>query len=220
LIYHVLNRAVGRMKMFRKDADYDAFARVIAQAHALHPIRILSYCVMPSHWHFVVRPERDGELSAFFRWLAHTHAMRWRVSHGTVGYGHLYQGRFKSFAVQRDGHFLTLCRYVERNALVAGLVRRAQDWRHGSLWSRDRAGDPLGALLSPWPVERPADWIDRVNRPLTPKEMERVRASVDRGRPLGDDDWTRQTVTRLGLGHTVRNEGRPRKTRDEKPGRS
>jgi putative transposase len=66
-VYHVLNRSVGRMKMFRKDADFDAFNRVLVQAHALHPIRILSYCVMPSHWHFVVWPEKDGELTAFFR---------------------------------------------------------------------------------------------------------------------------------------------------------
>ncbi len=105
--------------MFRRDGDFEALARVLAQAHERHPLRILSYCVMPSHWHFVVWPQRDGELSQFFRWLTHTHAMRWRVSHNTVGYGHLYQGRFKSFPVEEDEHLLTLCRYVERNPVAA-----------------------------------------------------------------------------------------------------
>src|SRR5690348_9601079 len=126
VVYHVLNRSVGKMKMFRREGDYEAFLRVISEAHERHPIRILSLCVMPSHWHFVVWPRADGQLTDFFRWLAHTHAMRWRTSHHTVGYGHLYQGRFKSFPVQADSHLRTVCRYVERNPLTAGLVTRAE----------------------------------------------------------------------------------------------
>ena len=97
--------------MFRKEADFEAFERVIVETHERQPIRILSYCVLSNHWHFVVWPEEDGQLTAFFRRLAHTHAMRWRVSHPTVGYGHLYQGRFKSFPVQDDDHLIALLRY-------------------------------------------------------------------------------------------------------------
>ena len=85
-------------------------------------MRILAWCLMRNHWHFVVWPREEGEVTAHFRWLAHTHAMRWHVAHGTVGRGHLYQGRFKSFPVEEDEHFLTVCRYVERNALTAGVV--------------------------------------------------------------------------------------------------
>ena len=95
-IYHVFNRSVGRMKLFSREKDFQAFETLIAEAQERHPMRILSYCLMGTHWHFVVRPKRDGELTAFFRWLSHTHAMRWRVAHRTVGYGHLYQGRFKN----------------------------------------------------------------------------------------------------------------------------
>ncbi len=83
------------------------------------------------------------------RWLSHTHAMRWHVAHRSVGRGDLYQGRFKSFPVQQDEHFLTVCRYVERNALTAGLVDRAEDWRFGSLWARLQTGTPAGTLLAP-----------------------------------------------------------------------
>ena len=211
LVYHVLNRSVGRMKMFRGDRDFEAFERVLCQAQQRCPLPILSYCIMPSHWHFVVRPEKDGELSAFFRWLAHTHAMRWRVSHHTVGYGHLYQGRFKSFPVQSDGHLLTVCRYVERNPLSAGLVRRAQQWPWSSLWTRRHGSDQQKALLFPWPVPRPADWIDHVNAAITPREQERLQTSLKRDRPFGDDTWTTRTVRRLGLEHTLRREGRPGK---------
>ena len=211
LVYHVLNRSVGRMKMFRTDRDFEAFLRVLTEAHERRPIPILSYCVLASHWHFVVQPENDGDLSDFFRWLAHTHAMRWRVSHHTVGYGHLYQGRFKSFPVQTDGHLLALCRYVERNALTAGLVNRAQDWRWSSLWTRLYGSAEQKALLSPWPVPRPADWLARVNAAWTAKERDRLTISLTRDRPFGDDTWTARTVGRLGLEHTVRREGRPEK---------
>ena len=161
--------------------------------------------------HFVAWPRADGELTAFFRWLTHTHAMRWRVSHHTVGYGHLYRGRFKSFPVQRDEHLLTLCRYVERNPLAAGLVKRAGDWRWSSLHAREHGPEEVRAMLWPWPVERPRNWKALVNRALMQKELERVRVSIERSRPLGGEAWLAGTAKRLGLEHTVRPEGRPRR---------
>src|SRR6476661_5608670 len=132
-VYHVLNRSAGRTKLFRTDQDFLAFQRVMLEALDRHPIRLLAWCLMENHWHFVARPREDGQLTAFFRWLTHTHAMRWRVAHHTVGYGHLYQGRFKCFPIQTDEHFLTVCRYVERNPLTVGAVTRAQDYRWSSL---------------------------------------------------------------------------------------
>ena len=213
LVYHVLNRAAGRITLFRNDADYLAFNRVLLDAHARHPlVEIFSYCTMPNHWHLVLRPKRDGDLTDFCRRLAHTHAMRWRVAHHTVGYGPLYQGRFKSFPVQCDHHLLTVLRYVERNARTANLCRRAQDWRWCSLAARADQRDPLRAILSDWPIERPRDWARTVDAPLTGKEFERLETSESRGRPFGDERWTHQTVGRLSLEHTVRPEGRPRKS--------
>jgi len=201
--------------MFKRDGDFAAFQRLLAEAHQRLPLRILSYCLMPTHWHFVAWPRADGELTAYFRWLAHTHAMRWRVSRQTVGYGHLYQGRFKSFPMQSDEHLLVVCRYVERNPLTAGLVTRAQDWHWSSLWVRKNGTDEQKAVLSPWPVERPADWVNRVNAAITDKELARLRVSVGRGRPFGSDAWTGRTVARLHLEHTVRREGRPSKAMDQ-----
>jgi len=211
LVYHVLNRAAGRTTLFRGDDDFAAFERVMLEAHERFPLRILCYCLMSNHWHFVARPAKDGELTAFFRWLTNTHAMRWRVAHRTVGYGHLYQGRFKSFPIQCDGHLLTACRYVERNALSAGLAKRAEHWRWGSLWARDNGRGELKALLSDWPVDRPRDWMQTVNTPLTPKELDRLAASEARGRPFGSEPWITRMVSTLDLTHTVRREGRPSK---------
>ena len=140
------------------------------EAHGLHPLRILAWCAMRTHWHFVVWPQEEGEVTAYFRWLAHTHAMRWHVAHNTVGRGHLYQGRFKSFPIQEDEHFLTVCRYVERNALTASVVRRAEDWRWGSLWAWRQGSEQLRAILSDWPLERPRDWLRLVNEIMSEQE--------------------------------------------------
>ncbi len=179
-------------------------------ARERHPLRILAWCLMRTHWHFVVWPREEGDVTAYFRWLAHTHAMRWHVAHNTVGQGHLYQGRFKSFPIQEDDHFFTTCRYVERNALAAGAIERAEDWRWGSLWARRQGDESLKAILSDWPVERPRNWMARVNAPLTEKEAERLQTCIARNRPYGDDRWQKLQAKRLGLMHTLRSEGRPK----------
>ncbi len=213
-VYHVLNRSVARLPLFRKEADYAAFERILAEALERHPTRLLAWCLMRNHWHLVIWPQKDGELTAFVRWLSHTHAMRWHVAHGTVGRGHLYQGRFKSFPIQRDAHFLTVCRYVERNALTAGVVRRADAWRWSSLWAREHGDETLSDLLSDWPVSRPRDWLQQVDEAFSAREQEAIQTCVKRNRPYGSKAWQATTAARLCLQHTLRPEGRPGKGRD------
>jgi putative transposase len=218
LIYHVLNRSNGRATLFRKAADYDAFARTLAEARERLPLRILSFCVMPNHWHFVVWPRRghDDEVSEFFRWLTLTHTQRWHAHHRTSGTGHLYQGRFKSFPIERDEHFYTVARYVERNPLRARLVERAEEWRHGSLWRRLAGSAEERAILAEWPLPLPRTWSEHVNRPQTDAEADAVRRAIQRGAPFGGPEWTRRTVLSLGLEHTQRPRGRPRKDQTRK----
>jgi len=213
IVYHVLNRGVARLPLFDKPADYDAFLRVLAEALDECSMRVLAFALMPNHWHFVLWPQRDGDLSAFCRWLAHTHSMRWHAHYHTSGTGHIYQGRFKAFAVETDKYFYTVCRYVERNALRAHLVQRAEDWRWSSLWQRLHGDDQPSPLLSPWPLPVPSDWIEHVNSPQTEAELEALRRSVQRGCPFGSSAWQVQMASRLGLSHTLRPRGRPRKAR-------
>ncbi|MBN1343623.1 MAG: transposase [Phycisphaerae bacterium] len=215
IVYHVLNRSNGRATLFESDGDYFSFEQVLEQAYARLPTRVLAYCVMPNHWHFLLWPREDDELSEFMRWLTVTHTQRWHAHHGTTGFGHLYQGRFRSFPVESDEHFLTVARYIERNALRANLVERAEHWRWGSLWRRTRGDHAAQALLTPWPVEPPRDWLVRVNRPESQKDLEALRACVARGRPFGGKEWVEQTAQSLGLATTLRVRGRPRKRRQK-----
>lgn len=211
MVYHVLNRAVARLPLFEKEADYEAFERVLEEAHLRFPIRILAYCVMPNHWHFVLWPKTDTELTDFMRWLTHTHTMRWHAHHGTSGTGHLYQGRYKSFPVQSDDHLYTVLRYVERNAVRAELVQRAEDWRWSSAWRRKYGKPKTKALLSRWPIDHPRQWLRHVNQPLTETEITAVRSSVARGTPFGKNIWQKNSAIRLGITSTLRPRGRPKK---------
>ena len=135
--------------------------------------------------------------------------MRYHAHYHTSGEGHVYQGRFKSFPVQEDGHFLTVCRYVERKALRAELVARAENCRWGSLWRWLQPAEPAPAVLSAWPIPRRPNWVEKVNEPLTERELAAVRRSAQRGRPLGKPAWVESTAQRLGLASTLRPRGRP-----------
>lgn len=211
LIYHALNRANAGLTIFDTDGDYESFERVLAEAVVRHKMRLLAFCLMPNHFHLVLWPKGDGDLSGFMRWLTLTHTQRWHARRRSAGMGHLYQGRFKSFPVQDDDHFLTVCRYVESNALRAGLAERAELWRWGSL--RRPASPPIALEpeLSPWPLKRPRNWVARVNAPFTPAEEESVKLSIRRDQPFGDPAWQDLTASRLGLESTFRPRGRPRK---------
>ncbi|MDR3617851.1 MAG: transposase [Paludisphaera borealis] len=215
IVYHVLNRANARMRIFDDDGDYEAFLRILEQAVVVREMRLLAYCLMPNHFHLLLWPRADGDLSSFMRWLTLTHTQRWHAHRRSTGTGHLYQGRFKSFPVQSDEYFLAACRYVERNALRAGLVPRAEHWPWGSLarFSADARSGPEPPL-SPWPVPRPPDWLDRVNAVMTPQEEDALQHCIRRGRPFGSEPWRKATSTRLGLDSPLKPLGRPRKPKN------
>src|SRR5579872_668742 len=210
-VYHVLNRANARMTIFRSDADFEAFERVLLEAIERSGTRLLSYCLMPNHWHLVVWPQREGELSEFVGWLTLTHTQRWHAFRQSIGSGHLYQGRFKSFPIEEDGHLYTVARYAERNALRANLVRRAEQWRWGSLYRWQRGSAEDRRLLAAWPVPRPGGWIEHVNAPQTEAELNALRRCVNRGSSFGSELWSSRTIRKLGLESTIRPRGRPKK---------
>ena len=209
MIYRVLNRGNGRMRLFHKAEDYDAFERVLAEGLEHYPVDLLTYCLMPNHWHLVLLPRNDTSLGRLMRWVGVTHVRRHQEHYNRRGAGHLYQGRYKSFPVAEDSYFLTLCRYVEANPVRAKLVERAEQWRWSGFWRRLQVKGDLP--LRPWPIGRPRNWTTLVNGSLAPEELKTVRQCVARGRPLGTEAWIEATASRLGLAFTLRGPGRPRK---------
>ena len=206
LVFHVLNRGVRKLQLFDRPGDYKAFLKVFREAQDRIPVRCLAYCLMPNHFHLVLWPRTDTELSAFMAWLTATHSKRWHARRLTAGTGHVYQGRFKAFPVSSDIHFLRLCRYVERNALRAGLVARAEDWAWNSL--AQRAGHRSPIALADWPVTRPPDWNELVQLDVV-YETQELRQAVLRSSPYGPEDWRDQVARQLQLGSSLAPVGRP-----------
>lgn len=168
------------MRLFKKQADFLAFEQILAETFDRVPLRILGYTLMENHWHFVVWP-RQGQaeqVSDFFRRLSLTHPMRYHVHHNTLGMGHVYQGRFKSFPIEQDDHLLAVLRYVERNALRAQLVKSADEWRFGSLYRRLHGTAEERALLAESPVPLGRNWLAQVNKPQAMAELLATRQSV------------------------------------------
>jgi REP-associated tyrosine transposase len=204
--YHVLNRGNARAEVFHKDRDFDAFLEMIAEATVRHPMRILSYCLMPNHFHLVLWPREDGDLSRWVHWLLTTHVRRYQKHYHSSG--HIWQGRFKSFPIQEDDHLRVVLRYVERNPSRARLVERAEEWRWSSLHALS-SGCPCSIHLDPGPAPRGAGWVEEVNALTLDDDVARVRLSIRRDRPLGDPTWTLATAKALGLEYSLRPRGRP-----------
>jgi putative transposase len=207
IVYHVLNRGNGRMGIFRKPGDYLAFLQLLLDGKQKAQIELFAFCLMPNHWHLVLRPRDDGDLAAYLSWVTNTHVKRYRAHYSRTS-GHLYQGRYKSFAVEEDAYLVTLLRYVEANPLRAKLAGRAREWQWSSLGCQSKLA---AKLLSPWPVDRPRNWAALVNEPVRPAEQKRLEASLQRGRPLGSEAWTIAMAAKLGLEYTLNPVGRPKK---------
>src|SRR5208283_4328470 len=210
MIYHALNRANFRSRLFRETAHYEDFLGILEESLNFVPMRILAYCLMPNHWHLVLYPRADGDLSQFLRRLTLTHTQRYHARMRTAGYGHVYQGRYKSLLVEPGRHFRTLVRYVERNAQRAGLVKRAEDWPWSSAHARLRGNEKHKKLLTPWPLAEPRHYREWLNRSQGKEEIEKIRYAIKRSRPYGSEKWVSRAVAQFGLENTMRSSGRPR----------
>jgi len=205
--YHVLNRGNARVEVFHKEDDYDAFVELIPEACARLPMRVLAYCVMPNHFHLVLWPSADGDLSRWMQWFLTSHVRRYHRHYHTSG--HVWQGRFKAFPIAEDNHLRAVLRYVERNPLRAGLVARAEEWPWSSL--RLLAARDRPAWFDAGPAPRGRGWLQGVNRAMNEREVERIRECIRRGKPYGDEEWATQAARELGLESSLRPRGRPRK---------
>ncbi|MBI4745526.1 MAG: transposase [Deltaproteobacteria bacterium] len=205
-IYHVLNRGNGRQQVFNEDNEYECFIELMAEAKTMYEVRILAYCLMPNHFHLLLAPGKAEDMSKWMQWLMTSHVRRHHRNHRTSG--HVWQGRFKSFIVQKDEHLLTVARYIEGNPVRARLVASAKDW----IWSShaERCKEPGNFLIDNLPIALPESWTEYVDVPIG-YELEKLRKSVLRQSPFGADQWVSETCKELGLESTIREKGRPRK---------
>jgi putative transposase len=207
VVFHVMNRAIRGTVLFETHRDFDAFSRILRESLFDSRIGILSYQVMPNHWHFVMTCVRVADLSRFMHRFEGTHANNWAGAHRVRGRGAVYQGRFRAIPVQTSHSLFRVCRYVERNALRKNLVAAAEEWEWGSLHAR--CNDYYPVPLAKWPILPPANWVEIVNSPQTDEELNDLRRCISRDHPIGDPDWVKAVAPFVGL--TLARIGRPKK---------
>ena len=214
--YHVINRAVGRCRIFSKDKDYQLFIDLLEFAKEKTGMRILAFTIMPNHWHLVLYPQNEGDLKIFMHLLTNAHTRKVHTLTKTIGTGPLYQGRYKSFIIQTDAHLLTVIKYVERNPVRAGLSSRTEEWKWGSTWVRTSGTPKQKKLLSEGPTPLPINHLAWVNTEENKDVLERLRTSSNKGTPFGVDAWVTKMVDTHKMHATLRGSGRPKGSKNMK----
>jgi putative transposase len=210
ICYHVINRSNGRVQIFHNEKEYQHFESLLLEGVEMVSMRVLAYCIMPNHWHLVLYPKQDTDMSEFMRWVTTTHVRQRRTMTKTVGDGHLYQGTYKSFPIETDTHLQTVLRYVEQNPLRAKLCEKAEDCQWSSLSRRLRNNKEDQKFLATLPTELPTNYLESVNTLLSNTQLDCLRNSVIKGAPYGGKKWTDEMVKEYNLESTMRGPGRPR----------
>lgn len=181
-----MNRSAKQLTLFDGNADYELFLRVLSEAEDSCPIRLLEYCVMPNHWHLLVWPERDDQLSRYMQWITGVHGQRWRRARDLVGRGAVYQGRFRWVAIQDGQHYGIARRYVYQNPVRARLVEHPAEWR----WSSAYVGPtPIRPNLAQGPLD--CDTLSPgIDVPLESRLIDDMRQRLKTGQPFGDSTWS------------------------------
>ena len=174
-VAHARNRGNDKKCLFDDAREFEQFLEFVAWAKRKCAIRIIAYCLMPNHWHFCLWPAANDAVERFMHLLETKHAIRRRISTATVGHGHIYQDRYKASIVDSETYYWNVMSYVEGNALRAGLVKAAEEWR----WSS--AAERLGRrreLLDDGPFPMPEQWVEIVNRSLPAQTLEEIRSRL------------------------------------------
>ncbi len=209
-IYHCINRSNGRLQIFKNNEDYKLFESLLEEAREITNMRIIAYVVMPNHWHLILQPMNDGDLALFIHALSNKHTRKVHVKTNTIGSGHLYQGRYKSFLVESDKYLINLIKYVERNPVRAKLCKKCEDWKWSSSWRRIYGTKQQKKLISLSPTPLPHGYLKWVNAEDSIEEVERIRKSVDKSVPYGKDTWVDVMINKYHLETTRRDAGRPK----------
>ncbi|MBL8955055.1 MAG: transposase [Myxococcaceae bacterium] len=199
-VAHVLNRGNAKQTVFHTAGEYEGFIELLHRAKERHPVDLLAFCIMPNHFHVVVRVDQTADLSALMQWWMTSHVRRLHKRNATSG--HIWQGRFKSFPIQEDEHLLTVLRYVLLNPCRANLVQDPWAWRFSSLW--------YDHMLASWPVKPPVDARVWLSESPDEDDAADVRRSIRRGTPYGDEAWQQRAASEWGLEPTLNPRGRPR----------
>lgn len=188
-IHHVINRGNNRSTVFHEDADFRIFVELLSSTKARISIRLYAFVLMSNHFHLIAEPSDIDTLSRYMHRVLQRYALQHHRRNGTTG--HLWQGRYKSFPIESDTHYLTVVQYVLRNPVRAGIVERAHDYPWTSLHCPE--------LIDESPLPLPTDREHWLSEEENPEALGALRSAANRQFPFGTPQWTAETAHQLGI---------------------
>jgi putative transposase len=174
--YHVYNRGVNRQRIFANPENYLFLLRRAKTFLADYPLRVIAYCLMPNHYHFLLYPEDDTALSRFIQRLFNSYTQAFNKQQGRRGT--LFEGRAKSVLVDTDAYILHLCRYIHLNPVRAGLVARPDQWPYSNYleWVARRNGTLVDRAFVQQYFSAPEDYENFVLGEIDPSLEQKLEA--------------------------------------------
>ena len=215
--YHVTQRGNRRGQVFFNDEQRQAFLDDLGHYSARHALEILAYCLMDNHVHLVAVPGTADSLHHALKPVHLLHAQR--INKFRQWTGHLWQDRFHSTALD-ERHFWTAIRYVARNPVEAGIVRRPERYRWSSVAAHcGRRVDPLLTTSSRWlrVLSEMSDWSNWLDTANDPASVDELRNNTRKGLPTGSQEFVRQLEQSTGLALVRRPRGRPPRATEMRP---
>ncbi len=138
--YHVYNRGCNREPIFRSQDNYEYLLRQTKTFLRDAAVGVIAYCLMPNHYHFLLRSDEEGAIGRFVQRLFSSYTQAYNRHYSRSGT--LFQGRAKRILVDDERYLIHLCRYIHLNPLVARLAAKAEDWPYSNYpeWIGARAG--------------------------------------------------------------------------------
>ncbi len=197
-IYHIINRGNRRSAVFHNSKDYEIFIELLQKAKEIADVKLYSFVLMPNHFHFLAEPNKAEDLSSYMQWLLTSYVRYYNKTYKTSG--HLWQGRYKSFIVQRDNYLFNVVNYIEQNPQRANL----KNWKYTSI------NNKINHFVNELPIELPKDFRE-YKKILNEEEKKKIENSIQRQSPYGEEEWMNLTAEKYNIISTIKPRGRPRK---------
>ena len=138
--YHIYNRGAGRELIFFNPANYIYCLKLVKKYYRHYSISVITYCLMPNHYHFLLRQDGDIPLSKFVGVLFNAYVQAVNRQRGRTGT--LFEDRFKHIRIDKETYLLQLCRYIHANPVNAGLAANPDEWPYSNYreWVKTREG--------------------------------------------------------------------------------
>lgn len=151
--FHIYNRGVGKGKLFDSPDNYAFLLSKVGDAFVPSETKIICYCLMPNHYHFVIQQLVQDGISRLTALVFNSYAKALNKQRGTTG--HVFEAKYKIKHIDSENYLLWLSRYVHRNPKEAQLVKRCVDWEFSSLYdlvsARKNSFIDAGVILSQFP---------------------------------------------------------------------